>query len=166
MKTAFPFPTVWPAGDEITCLLGVLPSEDDIMGYLDSFQRRVQACFFPHMPEECTQPEIKRFLANVEHHAVTNSDMFALLFATMAQGLQNGIYDRCGERWIAGAVDVESQRGDVFGRSLTSVCRPTKLTLSSRCRHAGIEDGIIPLAANDPHHPNLVVDRTVSHEQR
>jgi len=164
MKTAFPFPTAWPAGDEISCLLGVLPSEEDIFAYLDSFQRRVQACFFPHMPEECTQPEIKRFLANVEHHAVTNPDMFALLFATMAQGLQNGIYDRCGERWIAGAVSAESQRGDVFGRFLKSVCSPTKLILYSRRRYAGTKDGIISIATNDPHHPDLVVDRTVSHE--
>lgn len=166
MKTAFPFPTVWPAGDDISCLLGVLPSEEDITGYLDSFQRRVQSCVFPHMPEECTQPEIERFLANVEHHAVTNPDMFALLFATMAQGLQSGIYDRCGERWIAGAVDAESQRGDVFGQSLTSMRKAGKLITFSRCRYAGFEDGIISFAANDAHHPNLVADRTVSHEQR
>lgn len=166
MKTAFPFPTVWPAGDEISCLLGVMPSEDETVGYLDSFQRRVQTCFFPHMPEECAQPEIKRFLANIEHHAVTNPDMFALVFATMAQGLQSGIYDRCGERWIAGAVDAETQRGDVFGRFLTSKCRIKTLIVCSRCRYAGIEGGIISLAANDAHHPNLAVNRTVPHEQR
>ena len=123
MKTAFPFPTVWPASDQTSCLLGVLPSEEDIFAYLEAFQRRAQSCSFPHMPEECTQPEIRRFLENIEHHAVTNPDMFALVFATMAQGLQNGIYDRCGERWIAGAVDAESRRGDVFGMLFTCVLK-------------------------------------------
>lgn len=121
MKTAFPFPTVFPATEDTTGLLGALPSQEEIFAYLDSFQRRAQPCSFPHLPEECTQPEIKRFLENVKHHSVTNPDMLALIFATMAQGLQNGIYDRCGERWLAGAVEAESQRGDVFGAFVKSV---------------------------------------------
>ena len=117
MKTAFPFPTVWPASDETSCLLGVLPAEEEIFGYIEAFQRRAQSCCFPqpHLPEECTIPEVKRFLENIEHHAATSPDMFALLFATMAQGLQNGVYDKCGEKWVAGAMDAESRRGDVFG---------------------------------------------------
>lgn len=122
MRTAFPFPTVWAATDDTSSLLSVLPSEEDIFSYLESFQRRAQSCFFPLMPEECTQGEIKRFLEDIEHNAAMNPDMFALLFATLAQGLQNGVYDRCGERWIAGAMEAEAQRGDVFSESFI-ICR-------------------------------------------
>ena len=107
---------MWAASDDTSSLLGVLPSEEDIFSYIDSFQRRVQSCFFPFMPEQCTRSEVKRFLEDVERNAAMNPDMFALLFATLAQGLQNGVYDRCGERWIAGAVEAESQRGDVFSK--------------------------------------------------
>ena len=121
MRTAFPFPTVWPASDEASGLLAAIPNEEEVFGYLDAFQRRSQSCSFPHMPDECTHGEVKRFLENVEHNAVANPDMLALLFATMAQGAQSGVYDKYGERWIAGAMEVEAQRGDVYSMFLAHV---------------------------------------------
>lgn len=123
MRTAFPFPTVWPASEEASGLLAAIPSEEEVFNYLDAFQRRAQSCFFPHMPSECTQGEVRRFLENVEHNSATNPDMLALLFATMAQGAQNGVYDKYGERWIAGAMEVEAQRGDVYSMCFLSTNR-------------------------------------------
>ena len=120
-RTAFPFPTLWIANEETAGLLAVLPNEEEIFGYLDAFQRRAQSCSFPHMPEECTPAEVRRFIDNIEHNAAMNPDMLALLFATMAQGAQNGVYDKFGERWIAGAMDREAQRGDVFSMSCWSL---------------------------------------------
>ena len=43
--------------------------------------------------------------------------MLALLFATLAQGLQDGVYDKYGEKWVAGGVETESKKGDVYSKS-------------------------------------------------
>lgn len=116
MATSHPFPTLWSAKDETSGLVELLPCNEDIFFYLRSFQRRAQSCSFPHVPEECTEVEIQRFLENVEHNAAVHPNMLALLFATLAQGLQDGVYDRNGEKWIAGAVEAESQKGDVYSK--------------------------------------------------
>ena len=116
MATSHPFPTLWPAKDGTTVLTQLLPSKDEMFSYLDAFQHRSQTCSFPHVPEECTKKEVERFLANVEHNALVHPDMLALLFATLAQGLQNGVYDKCGGRWIAGALEEESKKGDVYSK--------------------------------------------------
>lgn len=116
MATSHPFPTLWSAKDETEGLVKLLPSNAEIHGYLTSFQRRAQSCSFPHLPDECTEAGIQRFLSNVEHNAAVNPNMLALLFTTLAQGLQDGVYDRNGEKWIAGSVGVESQKGDVYSR--------------------------------------------------
>lgn len=116
MATSHPFPTLWSAKDETEGLVKLLPSNSEIHVYLASFQRRAQSCSFPHVPDECTEGEIQRFLSNVEHNAAANPNMLALLFTTLAQGLQDGVYDRNGEKWIAGSVGVESQKGDVYSR--------------------------------------------------
>ena len=118
MRTAFPFPTLWQAHEETSSLLAIIPNEAETYNYLDAFQRRAQACSFPHMPDECQRDEVKRFLENVEHNAAMNPDMLALLFATLAQGAQHGVYDKYGERWVAGAMEEEAQRGDVFSMLL------------------------------------------------
>ena len=116
MATSHPFPTLWSAKDETEGLVKLLPSNAEIHVYLASFQRRAQSCSFPHVPDECTEAGIQRFLSNVEHNAAVNPNMLALLFTTLAQGLQDGVYDRNGEKWIAGSVGVESQKGDVYSR--------------------------------------------------
>lgn len=111
-----PFPTLWAAKDGISALITLIPSKDEVASYLDSFQGRAQGCSFPHVPEECTRYETERFMANLERNALLHPDMLALLFATLAQGLQHGLYDRCGEQWVAGRREHESKKGDVFGK--------------------------------------------------
>lgn len=114
LATSHPFPTLWSAKDDITSLIKILPPKEDLYFYLDSFQRRVQSCSFPHAPDECTKNEVRRFLENVEHNAALHLDMLALLFVTLAQGLQYGVYDKYGERWVPGAVEAESKKSDVY----------------------------------------------------
>ncbi|KAL9615344.1 MAG: hypothetical protein Q9167_000172 [Letrouitia subvulpina] len=110
-----PFPTFWRSSEGITTLLNLLPKDqEDIFSYLSAFQRRAQACSFPHVPDECTELEVQRFLSNRKQNAEEHPDMLALLFATLAQGLQNGVYDKFGGDWHAGAVVSESRLGDAF----------------------------------------------------
>ncbi|KAL9042894.1 MAG: hypothetical protein Q9214_003654 [Letrouitia sp. 1 TL-2023] len=110
-----PFPTFWRSSEGITTLLNLLPKDqEDIFSYLGAFQRRAQACSFPHVPDECTELEVQRFLSNRKQNAEEHPDMLALLFATLAQGLQNGVYDKFGGDWHAGAVVSESRLGDAF----------------------------------------------------
>ncbi|KAI4165965.1 MAG: hypothetical protein LQ342_000396 [Letrouitia transgressa] len=110
-----PFPTFWRSSEGITTLLNLLPKDqEDIFSYLSAFQRRAQACSFPHIPDECTELEVQRFLSNRKQNAEQHPDMLALLFATLAQGLQNGVYDKFGGDWHAGAVVSESRLGDAF----------------------------------------------------
>ena len=116
LATSHPFPTLWSAKDDITSLIKILPPKEDLYHYLDSFQRRVQSCSFPHAPDECTRLEVQRFLKNVEHNAALHLDMLALLFITLAQGVQYGVYDKYGERWVAGAVEDESKKSDVYSK--------------------------------------------------
>ena len=109
-----PFPAWWSAKDETIGLVGLLPAKEDVLVYLRAFQRRALSCSFPLVPEECTEHEIQRFLENVEYNATVHPNMLALMFATLALGLQDGIYDSHGEKWIAGVVEAESRKGDVF----------------------------------------------------
>lgn len=120
LATSHPFPTLWSAKDDISTLIKLLPPEEDLYFYLDAFQRRVQSCSFPHVPNECTKNEVGRFLDKVEHNAALHPDMLALLFATLAQGLQYGVYDKYGGRWVAGAVETESKKSDVYSKSARS----------------------------------------------
>lgn len=116
MTAPHPFPTLWSVKEETSGLVALLPCREDIFLYLNSFQRRAQSCSFPHIPEECTEPEVQHFLENVEHNAAIHPNMLALLFATLAQGLHVGIYDRDGGKWIAGSVEAETKKGDVYRR--------------------------------------------------
>ena len=59
-------------------------------------------------------PEVKQFLYDVNHGLQTDPDRLALLLATLAQGLQNGVYDRCGQTWIAGEVERSYQQGNIW----------------------------------------------------
>lgn len=113
---SYPFASLWPSQLGATALLSCLPSEEDILSYLQAFQSRAQSCSFPHVPEECTVEEVKRFLSNAEHNAFVHPDMLAIIFATLAQGLQNGVYDRYGGQWVAGAMEEELRKGDVYSK--------------------------------------------------
>ncbi|KAL2051402.1 hypothetical protein ABVK25_008269 [Lepraria finkii] len=114
LATSHPFPTLWSAKDDTSTLIKLLPPEPDLFFYLDVFQRRAQTCSFPHVPDECTSNEVRRFLENVELNAALHPDMLALLFTTLAQGSQDGVYDKYGGKWVAGSVEAESKNGDVY----------------------------------------------------
>ncbi len=119
---AYPFATMWPAYPQacIPALLNCLPPHDELFGYLESFQRRAQSCSFPHTPDEITRKEVDRFLQKPEVNAETYPDMLAIIFAGLAQGVQNGVYDRSGEKWVEGAMDTESLKGDVYSKCSSS----------------------------------------------
>ena len=121
MATSHPFPTLWTAKDDTSTIIKLLPPQDDLFFYVDAFQRRAQTLSFPHVPDECTHSEVQRFMENIDYNAALHPDLLALLFATLALGLQDGIYDRCGEKWIPGAVEAESQKGDVYSKALPLV---------------------------------------------
>lgn len=106
---------MWTANEGTNGLIALLPGKEEIFAYLDSFQRRVQGCSFPHVPDQCTRVEVDRFLANIEHNAILHPDMLALLFATLAQSVQHGVFDRSGGQWVSGVVENETKKGDVFG---------------------------------------------------
>ncbi|TKA51261.1 hypothetical protein B0A49_12617, partial [Cryomyces minteri] len=122
-RALYPFPTMWLAayrnadGRSESCipaLLNCLPPRDELFGYLDAFQRRAQSCSFPHTPDEITRKEVERFLDDAEKNAFAHPDMLALIFAALAEGLQNGVYDKSGGKWVEGAMQNEADRGDMY----------------------------------------------------
>jgi hypothetical protein len=137
---------MWPATLEacIPQLLGILPPKKELMEYLGAFQSRAQSCSFPHVPEEITSTEIERFLADAQNNAEMFPDMLALLFAALAQGSQNGVFDKSGGKWEAGAMEAQQQKvGDVYSKSyppnsmsnaystqLPPLCKPSVWPLS------------------------------------
>lgn len=44
--------------------------------------------------------------------------MLAIIFTTLALGLQNGIYHKHGEEWIPGTVEAEMNRGNVYSKTV------------------------------------------------
>ncbi|KAI9815597.1 MAG: hypothetical protein M1832_005458 [Thelocarpon impressellum] len=110
----FPFGTFWRADGLGPAPVHCLPPRDEIFAYLDAFQKRAQSCSFPHVPEEITRKEVERFLENSHDNAVRHPAMLALIFAALAQGLQNGVYDKSGGRWVAGAMEAEAWKGDMY----------------------------------------------------
>ena len=110
---SYPFPVVVGYGTP-SALLTLLPDREDLFEYLDSFQRRAQSCSFPHTPDEVTRKEVARFLADAEKNADRYPDMLALLYVTLATGLQMGQYDRSGGQWVQGAVEEATKESDAF----------------------------------------------------
>ena len=114
--TSHPFPTLWSAKDHTSPLIKLLPPDQDLFFYLDTFQRRSLSFSFPYVPSEVNSLEVRKFIENLEHNAALYPDYLALLFATLAQGLQDGVYDKFGEKWSAGHVEAESKKGDVYSK--------------------------------------------------
>ncbi|KAF2010673.1 hypothetical protein BU24DRAFT_496612 [Aaosphaeria arxii CBS 175.79] len=112
----YPFATLfsWSLEECIPELLRCLPPKDELFGYLDSFQRRAQVCCFPHTPEETAKTEVERFLSESRKNADGCPEMLALLFAVLALGSQHGVWDNNGGKWVVGAVEKESQRGNLY----------------------------------------------------
>ena len=112
----YPFGTLWSfkLAECIPQLLGCLPSRTEIHDYLEAFQKRVHVCFFPHLPTEITQQEVDRFLSDASRNAEKSPDMLALLFAALALGSQHCVWDKCGGKWVAGAMDEEARKGNLY----------------------------------------------------
>ncbi|KAI9836348.1 MAG: hypothetical protein M1837_003396 [Sclerophora amabilis] len=110
----YPFPSLWRADGGAAALLDCLPPREELFGYLDAFQKRAQSCSFPHVPEEITTKEIERFLSDPKGNSFKYPDMLALIFAALAQGLQNGVFDKSGGEWVEGAMEAESWKGDLY----------------------------------------------------
>lgn len=108
----------------IAGLVAILPDSDVLFSCLDSFQRRAQSCSFPHTPDEVTRKEVQRFLEHKENNAQRHPDMLALVFATVATGMQMGQYDRSGNCWKREDLERTRRTSDAFSelkRSLLSV---------------------------------------------
>lgn len=110
-----PFPTFWRASEGTASLINLLPKDpQEILFYLGAFQRRGQSCSFPHLPDEFTEHEVQRFLSDVKENSEQHPEMLAMLFATLAQGIQNGAYDKYGGAWHAGTMESECKMGNAF----------------------------------------------------
>lgn len=113
--SAYPFPILWPGGNKASDLArNLLSSHDHVYECLDSFQRRAQSCYFPHTPDEVTKKEVERFLIDAEGNADKFPDMLALIFATLATGMQMGVWDKHGGAWVSGAVEKTRITSDVY----------------------------------------------------
>ncbi|CAK4031782.1 transcriptional regulatory [Lecanosticta acicola] len=111
--SAYPFPIMQGGNSAAELARGLLRSHDLVYETVDIFQRRAQSCYFPHTPDEVTKREVERFLSDAEGNAEKYPDMLALIFATMATGMQMGVYDRHGG-WVAGAVEDTRRTSDVY----------------------------------------------------
>ena len=112
-QPSYPFPVI-AKYSTVAALLQLLPVREELFACLELFQRRAQSCSFPHTPDEVTKKEVERFLADAERNANNFPDMLALIFATLATGLQMGQYDRSGGQWVKGAVEGTRNRSDAF----------------------------------------------------
>ena len=166
MAASHPFPTLWSAKDGTSSLVQLLPSKEDIFLLIEGFQCRAQSCSFPHLPEECTRREIERFLENVETNAQVHPDMLALLFSTLALGVHNAAYDRYGGKWVAGAMEDETKKGDVYGKPNDVARLEVRADKSSRCCHASLEIGFLYEPTNLTGCRNSCDDRSIPHQQR
>ena len=82
--------------------------------HLESFRARAQVVAFSHVTGTCTVEKARRFLDDLKHDVQADPNMLALLFATIAQGSQNGVFDQCGQEWIAGEIERSYQQGDIW----------------------------------------------------
>jgi hypothetical protein len=106
---------VVPNYTSISELLHLLPEREELFTCLDMFQRRAQSCSFPHTPDEVTRREVERFLNDAEDNANRYPDMLALIFATLATGLQLGQHDLNEAQWSnATAAEESRNRSDAF----------------------------------------------------
>jgi hypothetical protein len=114
--SGYPFPIFgnWAGADGVKALVSVLPPRDELFGILDSFQKRGQACSFPHTPDQVTRDEVERFLSDPELYGQSHPDMLALIFMTLATGLQMGEWDRQGGQWAEGSMERTTKSADIY----------------------------------------------------
>lgn len=105
-------------------------------------------------------------MADAEANAERFPDMLALIFATLATGMQMGVHDKHGD-WLPGAVEQTRKTSDVYGECHSfSFIDVFWLTAHSRGRDAGIALGILLELAHSAMHPDADHDRSLSNEQR
>ena len=112
---AYPFPILEESSaSEMTSRL--LKDHELVYTYLAMFQHRAHSAYFPNMPNESSRSEFERFLVEAEANAVKFPDMLAVIFATMAVGLQVSLWNDSDGRWEADAVYKARMCGDVYGK--------------------------------------------------
>jgi hypothetical protein len=116
----YPFATLFKATPEecIPQLLSCLPSREELLEYLQTFEKRVKVCSFPHVPVEITGSEVERFLSDDRKNAQMCPDMLALLFAAIALGAQYSAWDKAGGKWVADVINAEMGKGDVYSKCI------------------------------------------------
>lgn len=117
----YPFPTLWTANTNIPGLYSCLQPWNETLMYLDSYKRRAETYPIPPLAQEVTRKEVERFVDHFEENAMAFPDMLAVIFAALATGRQVGVHERCGGKWVAGAVEADRRRGDLFRRSHYSI---------------------------------------------
>ncbi len=131
-----PFPTFWRTAEGTSALINLLPKDQqETLFYINTFQHRAQSCSFPHLPDQCTESEVQRFLSNVKENSEQHPDMLALIFATLAQGAQNGAYDKLGGTWHGQVMESQCRMGDAFSKHF-GLLPTSQLTCHSRCFNA------------------------------
>ena len=131
-----PCPTRWHPSQSMCFLVPLLPDTNILRGLLGAFRRRAQPYFHPHLPDKCSNQDVEQYLIKVKRNADLCPDTLAMIFAMLAQGVQCGVYDRCGETWGLEARKEET-RGDVFGRYPFDFLRSYRLIdISSRSCYA------------------------------
>lgn len=73
-----------------------------------------------------TRKEVQRFLDNKEKNAELHPDMLALIFATVATGMQMGQYDRSGSQWDRDDLEGTRRTSDAFSMFAISLLRCTR----------------------------------------
>lgn len=107
-----------PNYTSISELLELLPGREELFTCLEVFQRRAQSCSFPHTPDEVTRREVERFLNDAKRNAERCPDMLALIFITLANGLQLGQNDLDETQWSSVATAEESRnKSDAYRKS-------------------------------------------------
>jgi hypothetical protein len=142
----YPFATLFKATPDecIPELLSCLPKSEELLEYLDSFEKRVRICAFPHIPTEITRSEVERFLSDAKHNAKVCPDMLALLFAALALGVQHSAWDKSGKKWNAETTRAEQQKGNVYSQLWWCIFPVMHADSRSSCRsHASSAHGFL-----------------------
>jgi len=117
----YPFPMV-KSGDNTTAnLTWLLPSRDEIIDCLNTFQHITQEFAVPYTPDSLARPNVEQFLDNAEYNATKAPDMLALLFAALALVLQAIPINR-NHQCAKIAAQARCIRGDCYSKLLPGYC--------------------------------------------
>lgn len=106
---ADPFPSLWQASLGVGELLHVLPSQEDMLAYLEAFQHYIHGYSFYRMSND----DFRDFLADVPGNAEKSPQMLAFLFAILAHGVRFSVFVKHG-RWVQGAMENEIVKADLY----------------------------------------------------